>query len=122
MKTCKSCKTKNGARSFSCKNCGKEFIVKKRPKKVKVTDWKILEKGQQFKVIGGSGPYFIGHNNEKQYLSEKGIYITSFTDNAGIHAFSKEGKSYAYIYMGPEEKSELCYNLYRSPHKLITLQ
>lgn len=119
MKTCSSCKTKNGARSFVCKNCGKEFFVKKRKIKKKIEDWRSLQSGQEFRVISGSGPYFLAQNNEKQYLTERGIYITSFVDNKGIHAFSKEGKSYSYIYMGPEEKSDLCYNLYRSPHKLI---
>lgn len=128
-KTCPSCHKACGPRSFSCKHCGTDFIVKgekktpknkivrkKKPKIARVVDWAALESGTRFKVSSGSGPYYIG-SSERIYLSEKGYYTVKSIDKQGIHAISDEG-TYTFIYMGEEKPSPVVPNLMRAPHRI----
>lgn len=121
QKTCPECSTINGVRSFECKKCKHTFNVKRKlPKVVSVQNWRELRPGQEIKVLGRSGPYYLDPDGIKHYYAESGcIYRVHSLDKCGINAFEPSGGPYTYLYMGKEEKSELCKNYYRSPHRLL---
>lgn len=129
QKLCKNCNQINGARAHTCKHCGTEFISKSeakqgkvRKKKLKkfieIEDWKALSSGDRIKVIGRSGNYYIGENGERQYMTDAGVYIVKSQDDKGLIVYGSEG-GFGYIYMGPEKKSDMIPNMYRSPHKIV---
>ena len=133
QKLCKNCNQINGARAHVCKHCNSEFIKKtdsvisnnkKRRKRFKkydsINNWQELSSGDSIKVIRGSGPYYIGENGDKQYLSDAGIYSVISSDSKGLVVYGNNG-GYGYIYMGPEEKSPTLPNVYRSPHKILKI-
>lgn len=117
-KSCPACNRKNGARSFVCAGCGHAFRVRSKRKRQPVTDWSALERGMRVRVLGASGPYYMGEDGARSYMSDKGVYTVIDTDVHGIHTRNESG-SYTYLYMGPETQSDLCHNLYRAPHKLL---
>ncbi len=118
-KRCASCDTVNGARALSCKKCSRAFRVRKGKRLLVVTEWRELVAGSRVRVIGGSGPYYLDTQG-RSYLTEKGVYTVIGVDINGVHARTQYG-SYTYLYMGPEERSDLCHSLYRSPHKLLLM-
>ena len=124
QKICKNCNTINGARAFNCNKCDAPFDMKGRKKKRRlVTDYKTLKKGDRIRVVGGSGPYHLDENNEKHYLTDRGVYIVKEIEDNGIHVYggSVNNRAYSYLYMGKETRSAVCENIYRSPHKLLLL-
>lgn len=142
-KICPSCQNIIGARSLKC-SCSYEFEtarkkdkpagktekpesgaikIKRRKKKKKPfvlekINWKKLQKDDIIKVQTCSGPYYIGKDEEKQYVGYKGYFrVRMLYDNA-IGAFPYNNGSYhgyCVIYMGKSEKSELT-GVYRTPH------
>lgn len=127
QKLCKNCNNTNGARAHVCKHCNSEFtsnskskpvkIKKSKPKKYEeVTDWRSLNSGDKIKVIGRSGNYYLGEDGDKQYLTDAGIYTIKDKDDLGLRVYNG---GHGYIYMGPEIKSNIIPNMYRSPHKII---
>ena len=130
QKLCGKCNNVNGARAHVCKHCNNEFVskpstsnnkkVKKRkPKKYEeINDWTTLMAGDRIKVIGRSGTYYIGSDGERQYMSDAGIYTVQSQDSKGLVVYSGDG-GFGYIYMGPEVRSDITPNMYRSPHKIV---
>lgn len=126
QKLCKNCNQTNGARAHICKHCNNEFVSnsktpkkvnKRKPKKYEeISNWKDLQKGDKIKVIGRSGNYYLGEDGDKQYLTDAGVYIVQDKDELGLRVYDG---GYGYIYMGPEQKSDLIPNMYRSPHKIV---
>ena len=96
-KVCPKCNHKNGPRTLKCgSGCGYEFSgasiknlkepkepkAPKRPKKPKnkvrkmvEVDYHKLEKGENIKVIKGSGPYRINGGDEKISFGSSGDFI-----------------------------------------------
>ena len=133
-KLCNKCGEANGPRSFKCKSCNHPFkmnvnkkikITKtkrfKRPKKRVINNWTELERGDIIRVVGGSGPYYKDENSEKHYLTNRGLYTVLKSEQNGIHVRSDKGGDFQFLYMGPTKKSDLCTNLYRAAHKLVTV-
>lgn len=132
QKLCKNCNQTNGARSHTCKHCNHSFksndapISKNKPGKVKkqrkpkkfeeISDWTSLQNGDRIKVIGRSGNYYMGQDGERQYLTDAGLYTVRGVDSLGLHVYDG---GYGYIYMGPEVRSDVIPNMYRSPHKIV---
>ena len=124
QKICKNCNTITGARAFNCMKCDAPFDMKGRKKKRRlVTDYKTLKKGDRIRVVGGSGPYHLDENNEKHYLTDRGVYIVKDIEDNGVHVYggTVNNRAYSYLYMGKETRSAVCENIYRSPHKLLLL-
>ena len=125
QKLCKKCKTPNGVRAYNCKKCDDPFPMKKKQKNKRqvITDYKTLKKGARIRVVGGSGPYHLDQNNEKHYLTDRGVYIVKDIEDNGIHVYggTVNNRAYSYLYMGKETKSAVCDNVYRSPHKILLL-
>lgn len=132
QKLCKNCNQINGARSHTCKHCNHSFksndapVSKNKPGKVKkqrkpkkfeeISDWTSLQNGDRIKVIGRSGNYYMGQDGERQYLTDAGLYTVRGVDSLGLHVYDG---GYGYIYMGPEVRSDVIPNMYRSPHKIV---
>lgn len=130
-KTCPSCNATCGPRSFTCKHCGADFIVKGekkapkqkivrkiKPKALRVVDWANLQTGTRFKITNGSGPYYL-RNGERTYMSEKGYYTVQSILKDGIMGIDDNGYT-NFIYMGEEKPSPNIPNLVRSPHRIYT--
>jgi hypothetical protein len=128
QKLCKNCDKINGARAHSCKHCNFEFVPAsitkknkfrtKKAKKFEDVDWTTLVAGDRIKVIGRSGNYYVNEMGERSYMSDPGVYTVKSKDAKGLVVYSTNG-GYGYIYMGPEEQSDLIDNMYRSPHKIV---
>jgi len=121
QKKCSKCGEINGARSYECKNCHSEFLIRKKRKKKRVLpieDWGGLEPGTLVKVCSGSGPYYVDEKGEKHFFTEKGIYRVFKVDIEGLHCYNDQGGSYSFIYMGPEREG-LVSSMRKAPHKLI---
>jgi len=127
QKLCKNCNNINGARAHVCKHCNHEFVSNSKSKVVKVkkkkfkkyeeiTDWQSLNAGDKIKVIGRSGNYYLGEDGDKQYLTDAGVYTVQDKDDLGLRVYDG---GYGYIYMGPEVRSNVIPNMYRSPHKIV---
>lgn len=123
IKKCPSCETRNGGRAFNCKKCNYEFSVKgkRKARRLPIENWREIEPGTMVRVLGGSGPYFIDSKGDRHYFTERGIYKVVGLDDCGLHCYSEKGGGYSYIYMGEELKSDLADSMYKSPHKLLTV-
>lgn len=123
IKKCPSCETKNGARAFKCKSCNYEFSVKgkRKARRLPIENWQEIEPGTLVRVLNGSGPYFIDSKGDRHYFTERGIYKVVGLDDYGLHCYSEKGGGYSYIYMGEEQKSDLADSMFKSPHKLLTV-
>ena len=123
QKRCSKCNAANGARSFACKACSHPFSVKvARKKKVRqIGDWRLLEPNALIRVVSGSGPYYLDADGNRHYFSDRGVYRVVSIDNSGLHCYPESGGGHTYLYMGPEVKSDLCHNMWRAPHKLLTV-
>jgi hypothetical protein len=127
QKQCKSCGAICASRSSFCKTCNKPFISKNTPIKNEIKDWESLEKGVRFKVIQGTGSYFLckrdseeGKRGEKIYMGARGVYTVKEIIRDGILACgqSRKNSGIHFIYMGKE-----CYiestGITRKPHRLV---
>ena len=112
QKQCKSCGAICASRSSVCKVCKKPFICKNTPVKNEIKDWKSLLKGDTFKVIQGTGPYYIcsrdseeGQRGEKIYMGARGVYRVVEVKPTGIlvYGIGKKNSGYDFVYMGDEE-------------------
>lgn len=124
QKVCSSCNTINGVRSFECKNCSHPFKMKKFPKtkkKVLISNHKELVPGDTIRVVGGSGPYFIGDDNLKHYCSDRGKYVVNSIDEDGLWACAPNGGN-VFLYMGQVKKSPVFSKIIRAPHKILLLK
>ena len=100
QKLCEKCNTPNGVRAYECKNCDYPFKMKKYrkgSKKKRVDDFTTLQKGDEIRVVGGSGPYYTNEDGEKIYLTDRGKYIVKKVDDTGIHTHGKHGHDYLYM-------------------------
>ena len=123
QKLCEKCNTPNGVRAYECKNCDYPFKMKKYrkgSKKKRVDDFTKLQKGDEIRVVGGSGPYYTNENGEKLYLTDRGKYIVKNVDENGIHTHGKHG--YDYLYMGKKCPSPILDSITKAPHKIILIR
>lgn len=123
QKTCSSCNTINGVRSFECKQCGAQFKMKKLKrglKRILIKDHTILQKGDTIRVIGGSGPYYEDATGERTYFVERGKYSVDKVDANGIFAFSEGG--FDYLYMGEICRSKILESIIKAPCKVLLLR
>jgi len=123
QKKCKSCNTINGVRSFVCKQCGAEFHMKKFKRghrKILIKDHTILQSGDTIRVIGGSGPYYVGADGERTYLVDRGKYRVVKIDDGGIWAIGDSG--YEYLYMGEICKSSILDSITKAPCKVLLIR
>ena len=107
----------SGMRTHSDSNAIKE---RKGNKKKRVDDFTTLKKGDEIRVVGGSGPYYTRENGEKLYLTDRGKYIVKNVDENGIHTHGKHG--YDYLYMGKKCPSEILDSITKAPHKIILIR
>lgn len=123
QKRCSKCNAANGARSFACKACSHPFSVKvARKKKVRqIGDWRLLERDALIRVVSGSGPYYVDTQGNRHYFTDRGVYKVFGVDKDGLHCYPEKGGGYSYLYMGPEAPSSLASNMYRAPHKILTV-
>jgi ribosomal protein L40E len=121
-KICEKCGGGNGPRAFNCKHCDHPFKIKKGFRKTRrkkdIDDWTNLTQGIMIRVVGGSGPYYKDENGDCHYLTDRGLYTVIGLAEYGLHVISVKGGDKQFLYMGPVSKSNLCWNLFRSPHKL----
>ena len=128
QKRCKSCKSINASRQRICINCNKSFHVKNKPIKNEIKDWQNLEPGEAFRVVNGTGPYYVlnrdcgeGQIGDRLFTGAKGRYIVKEITDTGIDAWSvtKFGTSgYAFVYMGKPDYCEKL-NIHRRPHRIV---
>lgn len=117
------CGATAGARAYECSACGTEFATSKLrrgTRKRPVKDYRKLVPGDRVKVLGSSGPYYVGETGERTYMTDRGVYVVDRVDVDGVYVVSKMGAR-SFLYMGPERKSPNCHNLVRSPHRLILI-
>ncbi len=121
QKLCQNCNTINGVRSFNCKKCDHPFTMKKSFKKKRqiVKDYTTLNPGDNIRIIGGSGPYYIAKDGFRHYLTDRGKYRVDKIVQNGIMASGRCGSEF--FYMGPVAASPLLKSIIRSPHKVMLL-
>lgn len=125
QKTCPSCQTGNGPRSFACKSCGHTFVFKAKSKEAKNTkiirdvNWRELVKGDRVKVAGG--PFYV-HKGEFINMGYKGRFVVESLDKNGILAWGLDKhQGFCHIWMAgdiqnPETK------VWKTKHKLMKLK
>ena len=103
QKRCNKCQTVNAARQRVCVYCRQEFVMKNIPLKHEIKDWKVLEKGDAFRVINGTGPYYVlktdsheGREGEKLFIGCRGKYIVDNVVAQGIGAWKMTGGNSRY--------------------------
>lgn len=124
QKLCSKCNTINGVRSYTCKNCGNDFPMKKPkkgPVKEEVSDFKSLRPGQTVRVVGGSGPYYIDALGQKRYFTDRGKYLIMDILPNGLIVSGKSGGE-EFLYMGEYKESPVVQGVFRQPHKLFLLK
>ena len=130
QKRCKACKHVNAARQRICVKCGKTFQIKNRPIKNEIKDWRSLQPGEAFRVVNGTGPYYIlkrdcgeGQAGDRLFMGAKGKYIVKEITSNGIDAWSISNYGayrYEFVYMGTPNYCEKL-NIYRQPHRIIKI-
>ena len=129
QKRCKKCNTVNAARQRVCVYCRQEFTMKNIPLKHEIKDWKILEKGDAFRVINGTGPYYIlkgdsheGKEGEKLFIGCRGKYIVDNIVAQGIGAWKMTGGNsrYEFVYMG-EDEFDKSLSIHREAHRIVKI-
>ena len=129
QKRCKKCNTVNAARQTVCVYCRQEFTMKNIPLKHEIKDWKILEKGDAFRVINGTGPYYIlkgdsheGKEGEKLFIGCRGKYIVDNIVAQGIGAWRMTGGNsrYEFVYMG-EDEFDKSLSIHREAHRIVKI-
>ena len=131
QKLCKNCQTINAARQRICIECKKPFQLKNTPIKNEIKDWKSLQKGDAFRVINGTGSYYIlkrdcseGQEGDKLFIGSKGKYIVKGIEYNGIRAcsISPSGSfSHEFVYMG---KNMFCKELsiHKRAHRIVKIK
>jgi hypothetical protein len=128
QKLCKSCGYINAARSGACKDCKKPFVLKNSPIKNEIKDWKSLSVGDTFKVVQGTGPYYIckqdsedGIAGEKIYMGARGVYKVIEVRHTGILVYgaTKKNSGYDFVYMGEDQKSSISTKIIRKAHRIV---
>lgn len=123
LKPCPACGEKVHARKATCE-CGHCFYEKKNGL---ITDWKKLKKGDLIRSLYGNGPYWEDPvSKEKLYMGSYGKFAVNkvgenYIECAEVSKYGNHSSGYHILYMGESKKSELCDNLYRCPHKLISV-
>ena len=129
QKRCKKCNTVNAARQRVCVYCRQEFTMKNIPLKHEIKDWKILEKEDAFRVINGTGPYYIlkgdsheGKEGEKLFIGCRGKYIVDNIVAQGIGAWRMTGGNsrYEFVYMG-EDEFDKSLSIHREAHRIVKI-
>ena len=130
QKLCKNCEQPNASRQRECKWCGTAFISKNTKLKGEIKEWRSLEKGDCFRVVNGSGPYYTlaqdgedGKAGEKVSMGHRGSYKVDKILDVGILSFgiSKKNKGMAFIYMG-KDGLERKTGIHRCSHRIIKLK
>ena len=130
QKRCKKCKTINAARQRVCIECNQEFTLKNTPIKNEIKDWKNLQPGETFRVVNGTGPYYVltrdcgeGAKGDRIFMGAKGKYIVKDISENGINAFSKtvRGGYYEFVYMG-KDGYEQDLNIHQRAHRIIKIK
>ena len=130
QKLCKNCEQPNASRQRECKWCGTAFISKNTKLRGEIKEWKMLEKGDCFRVVNGSGPYYTlardcedGDAGEKVSMGHRGSYKVDKILDEGILAFgiSRKNSGMAFIYMGKDGIHRKT-AIYRCPHRIIQLK
>jgi len=131
QKLCKQCNSINAARQRICITCKTPFQLKNTPIKNEIKDWKCLNQGDTFRVINGTGSYYIlkrncseGQAGEKLFLGSKGKYIVKGIEDNGIHAWSISPPgsfNHEFVYMG---KNMFCEELsiHKQAHRIIKIK
>lgn len=124
LKTCPDCQCKLHARKSSC-DCGYSFYEKKRRL---IDNWKTLKKGDIIRSLYGNGPYWQDPSSkERQYMGSYGRFVVDAVGNDYIRCYEitargiKTPTGTHLLYMGGFKKSELCDNLFKCPHKLVSV-
>tara|TARA_R110002020_G_scaffold396226_2_gene606205 strand:+ start:2067 stop:2489 length:423 start_codon:yes stop_codon:yes gene_type:complete len=129
QKRCGKCRTVNAARQRVCVYCRQEFIMKNVPLKHEIKDWQRLENGDAFRVINGTGPYYVlredsheGKEGEKLFIGCKGKYIVDniVTEGIGAWKMTAGNSRYEFVYMGKDifDKS---LSIYREAHRIVKI-
>ena len=130
QKLCKNCEQPNASRQRECKWCGTAFISKNTKLKGEIKEWKTLEKGDHFRVVNGSGPYYLlvrdcedGDAGQKVSMGHRGSYKVDQIVDTGIISFgiSRKNRRMAFVYMGKEGVDKKT-GIYRCPHRIIKLK
>ncbi len=130
QKLCKNCEQPNASRQRECKWCGTAFISKNTKLKGEIKEWTMLEKGDCFRVVNGSGPYYTlvkdcedGNAGEKVSMGHRGSYKVDKIVDKGIISFgiSRKNRGMAFIYMGKESFDSKT-GIHRSPHRIVKLK
>ena len=130
QKLCKKCKSINAARQRICIVCKQEFTLKNTPIKHEIKDWKSLQKGEAFRVVNGTGPYYVlsrdcgeGEKGDRIFMGAKGKYIVRAVSEQGIQAFSKtaRGGYYEFVYMGKNSFSQEL-NIHSRAHRIVKIK
>ena len=130
QKLCKNCEQPNASRQRECKWCGTAFISKNTKLKDEIKDWRSLERGQHFRVVNGSGPYYVlvrdcedGDAGEKVSMGHRGSYKVDKILDTGIISFgiSRKNRGMAFIYMG-EQGLDNKTGIHRTAHRIIKLK
>jgi len=128
QKTCKHCDEINGCRAYQCKKCSEPFPNKHgriRFSKSPIQNWRELKPDDCFRIVGGSGSYYEHPDTgERTYMSSRGKYKVNrvIRDGILVYGVGKHNTGCEFIYMGNENKSKLCDNLYNAPHKIIRIK
>tara|TARA_R100001377_G_scaffold66664_1_gene41966 strand:+ start:2053 stop:2478 length:426 start_codon:yes stop_codon:yes gene_type:complete len=130
QKLCKKCDSINAARSRVCNSCGGVFISKNTPIKNEIKDWSSLQKGEFFRVVQGTGPYFICTRGseelevgDKIYMGCKGKYEMVRLVGSGLlcKGIGKNSCGLEFLYMGNKEVSKKT-GIIKEPHRLIKIK
>ena len=131
QKRCKKCQAINAARQRVCINCNQTFQVKNTPIKNEIRDWKSLQQGDAFRVVNGTGPYYVltrncsdGEAGDKLFIGCKGKYIVKEVKENGMHAWSVSPQgisSHEFVYMGEDGFCEQL-NLHKRAHRLVKIK
>ena len=129
QKRCNKCQTVNAARQRVWVYCRQEFVMKNIPLKHEIKDWKVLEKGDAFRVINGTGPYYVlktdsheGREGEKLFIGCRGKYIVDNVVAQGIGAWKMTGGNsrYEFVYMG-EDEFDKSLSIHREAHRIVKI-
>ena len=129
QKRCKKCNTVNAARQRVCVYCRQEFTMKNIPLKHEIKDWKSLERGDAFRVVNGTGPYYIlksdsheGRAGENLFIGGLGKYLVDIVVAQGICAWKITGGNsrYEFVYMGNDELDKSL-NIHREAHRIVKI-
>ena len=130
QKLCKKCDSINAARSRACNTCGVIFISKNTPIKNEIKDWSSLQKGEFFRVVQGTGPYFVCTRvseelevGDKIYMGCKGKYELVRVMGNGLlcKGIGKKSCGLEFLYMGNKEVSKKT-GIIKEPHRLIKIK